>query len=238
MKLSVVVPFYNELRTLPTVVDRLLAVDVSAMGLETELILVDDGSTDAGRTLLDPLPRADVRVLVHDRNRGKGAAVRTGLEAATGDLLRKAWSSSRCRSPTGPAPTPRARRSTSGTGSWPPGRAGSRSAAGRVGGGVNVLERAEDDVAVLVVMAGAAAPGGRVLLLVPGDPALAGAYDAALGHSARRDDSASIAAAVARAGSAAHCRVGQWLARCDQSPLCASGILRPICRPRCEGLVA
>jgi glycosyltransferase involved in cell wall biosynthesis/SAM-dependent methyltransferase len=87
MKLSVVVPFYNELRTLPTVIQRLLAVDFAALGLETELIFVDDGSTDAGRTLLDPLPRDDVRVLVHDRNRGKGAAVRTGLEAATGDLL-------------------------------------------------------------------------------------------------------------------------------------------------------
>ncbi|HZA83792.1 MAG TPA: glycosyltransferase [Actinomycetes bacterium] len=87
MRLSVVVPFYNELRTLPTVIDRLLAVDFSAMGLETELIFVDDGSTDAGRTLLDPLPRADVRVLVHDRNRGKGTAVRTGLESATGDIL-------------------------------------------------------------------------------------------------------------------------------------------------------
>jgi SAM-dependent methyltransferase len=87
MKLSVVVPFYNELRTLPTVIDRLLAVDFAALGLETELIFVDDGSTDSGRSLLDPLPRQDVRLLVHRRNRGKGAAVKTGLEAATGDIL-------------------------------------------------------------------------------------------------------------------------------------------------------
>jgi SAM-dependent methyltransferase len=87
MKLSVVVPFYNELRTLPTVIDRLLKVDFSALGLETELIFVDDGSTDAGRSLLDPLPRDDVRVIVHPTNRGKGAAVKTGLEAATGDIL-------------------------------------------------------------------------------------------------------------------------------------------------------
>ena len=87
MKLSVVVPFYNELRTLPTVIDRLLAVDFGALGLETELIFVDDGSTDAGRTLLDPLPRSDVRLIVHPANRGKGAAVKTGLEAASGDLL-------------------------------------------------------------------------------------------------------------------------------------------------------
>jgi glycosyltransferase involved in cell wall biosynthesis len=87
MKLSVVVPFYNELRTLPTVIDRLLKVDFGALGLETELIFVDDGSTDAGRSLLDPLPRDDVRVIVHPTNLGKGAAVKTGLEAATGDIL-------------------------------------------------------------------------------------------------------------------------------------------------------
>jgi len=87
MKLSVVVPFYNELRTLPTVVDRLLKVDFGRLGLETELIFVDDGSTDAGRSVLDPLPRDDVRVIVHPENRGKGAAVKTGLEAATGDIL-------------------------------------------------------------------------------------------------------------------------------------------------------
>jgi glycosyltransferase involved in cell wall biosynthesis len=72
MKLSVVVPFYNELRTLPTVIDRLLAVDFGALNLETELIFVDDGSTDAGRSLLDPLPRGDVRLIVHPENRGKG----------------------------------------------------------------------------------------------------------------------------------------------------------------------
>ncbi len=87
MKLSVVVPFYNELRTLPTVIDRLLAVDFAALGLETELVFVDDGSTDGARSLLDPAPRDDVRLLVHGRNMGKGAAVRTGLEAATGDVL-------------------------------------------------------------------------------------------------------------------------------------------------------
>jgi len=87
VKLSVVVPFYNELRTLPTVTERLLAVDFAALGLETELIFVDDGSTDASRSLLDPLPRDDMRLIVHDHNRGKGAAVKTGLEAATGDIL-------------------------------------------------------------------------------------------------------------------------------------------------------
>jgi Glycosyl transferase family 2 len=56
VKLSVVVPFYNELRTLPTVIDRLLEVEFGALGLETELIFVDDGSTNAGRSLLNPFP--------------------------------------------------------------------------------------------------------------------------------------------------------------------------------------
>jgi hypothetical protein len=87
LKLSIVVPFYNELRTLPIVIDRLLRVDFAGMGLETEIVFVDDGSSDAGRTLLDPPPREDVRLIVHEVNKGKGAAVKTGLEAATGDIL-------------------------------------------------------------------------------------------------------------------------------------------------------
>ena len=87
MRLSVVVPFRNELRALPTVIQRLLAVDFAALGVETELIFVDDGSTDAGRYLIDPPPRDDIQLIVHERNQGKGAAVRTGLEAATSDML-------------------------------------------------------------------------------------------------------------------------------------------------------
>lgn len=86
-RLSIVVPFYNEMRSLPTVIERLLAVDFAAMGVETELVFVDDGSADGGRFLLDPPPRDDFRLIVHERNLGKGAAVRTGLKAATGDIL-------------------------------------------------------------------------------------------------------------------------------------------------------
>jgi glycosyltransferase involved in cell wall biosynthesis/predicted nicotinamide N-methyase len=87
MKLSVVIPFYNEARTLPKVIERLLAVDFASLGLDLELIFVDDGSTDRARELLDPPPRDDIRLIVHSGNRGKGAAVKTGLEAATGDVL-------------------------------------------------------------------------------------------------------------------------------------------------------
>jgi cellulose synthase/poly-beta-1,6-N-acetylglucosamine synthase-like glycosyltransferase len=49
VRLSVVIPFYNELRSLPTVIERLLAVDFAAIGVETDIVFVDDGSTDAGR---------------------------------------------------------------------------------------------------------------------------------------------------------------------------------------------
>jgi SAM-dependent methyltransferase len=87
MKLSIVVPFYNELRTLPTVIDRLLAVDFTSLGITTEILFVNDGSTDNSHTLLDPLPRGDCHLITHPVNKGKGAAVKTGLEAATGDIL-------------------------------------------------------------------------------------------------------------------------------------------------------
>jgi SAM-dependent methyltransferase len=87
MKLSVVIPFYNEVRTLPKVLERLLAVDFAGLGLDLELIFVDDGSTDGAGKLLDPPPRDNIRLVVHSGNRGKGAAVKTGLEAATGDVL-------------------------------------------------------------------------------------------------------------------------------------------------------
>ena len=87
LRLSVVVPFHNELRALPAITQRLLAVDYAALGVERELIFVDDGSTDAGAGLLDSLPRDDLRVLVHERGRGRGAAVKTGLAAATGDVV-------------------------------------------------------------------------------------------------------------------------------------------------------
>jgi glycosyltransferase involved in cell wall biosynthesis len=87
VKLSIVVPFYNELRTLPTVIDRLLAVDFTSLGVTTEILFINDGSTDNSHTLLDPLPRADCHLITHPQNRGKGAAVKTGLEAATGDIL-------------------------------------------------------------------------------------------------------------------------------------------------------
>ena len=83
MKLSVVIPIYNEAETIEEIVAR-----VRSVPLARELILVDDYSTDGTRAKLR-LMAADpeLTVIYHDRNRGKGAALRTGFAAATGDLV-------------------------------------------------------------------------------------------------------------------------------------------------------
>ncbi|MBI4772112.1 MAG: glycosyltransferase family 2 protein [Chloroflexi bacterium] len=83
MNLSIVTPVYNEAGTLRELVAR-----VQATGLAYEIILVDDGSTDGTRQLLQELDNLpEVRVLFHKRNQGKGAAVRTGIAAAAGELI-------------------------------------------------------------------------------------------------------------------------------------------------------
>jgi glycosyltransferase involved in cell wall biosynthesis len=81
-KLSVIVPVYNERDTVGEVVRRARSVDLP---LERELVVVDDGSTDGTRDLLPALQDSKVRVVLHPGNRGKTAAIRTGL--ATGDLV-------------------------------------------------------------------------------------------------------------------------------------------------------
>jgi len=84
MKLSVVIPCYNEAAT----IERLVEAVRNAPWPEVELVVVDDGSTDGTRALLEGSlrPRID-RLLLHDRNRGKGAALRTGFQGATGDFV-------------------------------------------------------------------------------------------------------------------------------------------------------
>jgi glycosyltransferase involved in cell wall biosynthesis len=82
MKLSVIMPVYNERDTLKSIVDRVLAVEA-----EIELIVVDDGSTDGTREILATLQDPRLKVVLHRENTGKGGAVRTGLEHCTGEVV-------------------------------------------------------------------------------------------------------------------------------------------------------
>jgi glycosyltransferase involved in cell wall biosynthesis len=82
VKLSVVIPVYNEKATVRDVYERVKAVDI-----DKEIILVDDGSTDGTSDVLQSLSEEGALVLRHDRNRGKGAALRTGFKQVTGDIV-------------------------------------------------------------------------------------------------------------------------------------------------------
>ena len=86
MKLSIVIPVYNEASTIEDLVGRVLDVE---MGVETELVLVDDCSTDGSRDILERLAteHPDWQVVFHEQNQGKGAALHSGFAAATGDMV-------------------------------------------------------------------------------------------------------------------------------------------------------
>jgi len=87
-KLSVVMPVYNEIRTLSHVIER-----VRATGLPIELVIVDDGSRDGSREFLNNLAESDaanrgeLKIILHEQNRGKGGALKTGFLACTGDAI-------------------------------------------------------------------------------------------------------------------------------------------------------
>jgi glycosyltransferase involved in cell wall biosynthesis len=82
MKLSVVIPVFNERETIAEILSRVRrALD----GKDSELIVVDDGSTDGTREALRSM--AGIRLIEHERNQGKGAALRTGFAAASGDVV-------------------------------------------------------------------------------------------------------------------------------------------------------
>lgn len=84
MKLSILMPVYNEVDTVQTMVERVLKVPFPC---DVELVVVDDASTDGTSDVLDGLKSDEVRLLRHSRNLGKGAAIRTAVGAASGDYL-------------------------------------------------------------------------------------------------------------------------------------------------------
>lgn len=83
-KLSVIVPIFNERNTVVEILRRMRAVELP---IEREFVLVDDGSTDGTQQVLAQLGDSTVRITSHPVNRGKGAAIRTGLEQVSGDLV-------------------------------------------------------------------------------------------------------------------------------------------------------
>lgn len=82
VKLSVLVPVYNERATIDEILRRVVEVE-----LEKEIVVVDDGSYDGTRQYLENLTNCNIRCFFHDINRGKGAAIRTGLSHVTGDIV-------------------------------------------------------------------------------------------------------------------------------------------------------
>lgn len=83
-KLSVIVPVYNERNT---VVEAVRRARTAPLPIDREILIVDDGSTDGTGAVLPQLEDSTIRVLRHPQNRGKGAAIRTGLAHASGDLV-------------------------------------------------------------------------------------------------------------------------------------------------------
>ena len=82
MKLSIIIPVYNEIQTIEEILRRILAV-----GLASEIVIVDDGSTDGTREYITALQDQIYHVILHETNQGKGAAVLTGIRNATGDRI-------------------------------------------------------------------------------------------------------------------------------------------------------
>src|SRR4030043_1529189 len=83
MKFSIIIPVYNEVKTIQEIIRR-----VQATGLVDEILAVDDGSIDGSREVLEKLSKdGQVKVIFHDHNQGKGKAVRTGIQNASGDVV-------------------------------------------------------------------------------------------------------------------------------------------------------
>jgi len=83
--ISIVVPVFNEARTVAEVIERLIAIDLPAA---REILVVNDGSTDGTREVLDKVPpRPELRIIHAEKNGGKGSAIRIGFARATGSIV-------------------------------------------------------------------------------------------------------------------------------------------------------
>jgi len=85
MKLSIIIPVYNEEKTVLEIIKRLSNEEIP--GVEKEIIVVDDGSTDSSKSKIKNLKLKDIKKVFHHKNMGKGAAVKTGIKNSTGDYI-------------------------------------------------------------------------------------------------------------------------------------------------------
>ena len=83
--LSVIIPAYNEQNTIEALLSQVLAVPLEEHGIKKEIIVVDDGSKDSTLEIVKRFK--DIKLISHNKNRGKGFAVRTGIKHATGDII-------------------------------------------------------------------------------------------------------------------------------------------------------
>lgn len=83
--LSIIIPVYNECHTIREILEKVEGATLPH-GVQREIIIVDDGSSDGTRDILKTLPK-HIEIILHERNRGKGRAVKTGFAAATGDII-------------------------------------------------------------------------------------------------------------------------------------------------------
>jgi glycosyltransferase involved in cell wall biosynthesis len=87
MKISIVIPIYNEEKTVASIIERVTNAPLYTPDAEREIIIVDDCSHDGTAAQLRRCSDPAIRVITHDRNRGKGAALRTGFSHCTGDII-------------------------------------------------------------------------------------------------------------------------------------------------------
>jgi glycosyltransferase involved in cell wall biosynthesis len=86
MKLSIIIPVFNEEKTVAKVIDKI--TNLSIAGVTKEIIIVDDGSTDSsGEIVKKKTKGTNIKFIKHNKNQGKGRAVRTGISSATGDYI-------------------------------------------------------------------------------------------------------------------------------------------------------
>lgn len=87
MKLSIIIPVYNEVKTIKEVLERVNNVDLSILGLKKEIIVVDDGSKDGTQNVLLANAHLYSKLTIHEVNCGKGSAIRTGIANSTGEVI-------------------------------------------------------------------------------------------------------------------------------------------------------